>query len=123
MGKTKQFTYAHLDVEFYADFAKWMVRLLVFKSKIIISFAEQQEPETKLPSTVRVELVPADNQTWAHVQGLAQNPRVHILAPLQYRLTNLLRYLQKRWLPRHEKYVSFLWVANLQIFLNKGNRK
>lgn len=74
---------------------------------IILLFVTECQDEIKLPSRILVELVPRCNDSWARVQSTAQNPCVQISVPLQYRLINLIQYFQKKWLPRHSKYVSF----------------
>ncbi|KAL0273213.1 UNVERIFIED_CONTAM: hypothetical protein PYX00_005943 [Menopon gallinae] len=69
-----------------------------------LNLLEDCQDDIKLPSRISVELVPRYNDSWARVQSIAQNPRVQVIVPLQYRLTNLLQYFQKRWLPVNTKY-------------------
>lgn len=67
---------------------------------------EWQE-EIKLPSKVDVYLKPANTEAWARVQGLAQNPRIRTVLPLQKRVLSLIKTMQLRWRSREARLVRF----------------
>lgn len=65
---------------------------------------EWQE-EIKLPSKVEVYLKPANTEAWTRVQGLAQNPRIRTVLPLQKRVLSLIKTMQLRWRSREARLV------------------
>ncbi|XP_066286653.1 protein cramped-like isoform X2 [Branchiostoma lanceolatum] len=71
---------------------------------------EDKRPE-KLPPRVQLELLPHSNQTWAVIQGLAQNPRVRLNIPLHRRVSSLLEFLQVKWTPHRLKILQQLSVS------------
>ncbi|XP_035680714.1 protein cramped-like isoform X1 [Branchiostoma floridae] len=71
---------------------------------------EDKRPE-KLPPRVQLELLPHSNQTWAVIQGLAQNPRVRLNIPLHRRVSSLLEFLQVKWTPHRVKILQQLSVS------------
>lgn len=71
-------------------------------------FTEWQE-EIKLPSKVDVYLKPANTEAWARVQGLAQNPRIRTVLPLQKRVLSLIKTMQLRWRSRESRLVCVLY--------------
>ncbi|XP_043211227.1 protein cramped-like [Amphibalanus amphitrite] len=56
-----------------------------------------EEPFVRLPARTQLELTPATNEAWYHVQSLSHNPRLRATLPLQYRLRTLVLALEKRW--------------------------
>ncbi|XP_064481901.1 protein cramped-like [Ornithodoros turicata] len=72
--------------------------------------AKDGEP-AKLPQEIYVELRPRCNAAWAHVQGLAQNPRVRTKTGLQRRVSTIVEYLQHRWQPLRVKQKEHILSA------------
>ena len=65
-----------------------------------------EEPFVRLPARTQLELTPATNEAWYHVQALSHNPRLRATLPLQYRLRTLALALEKRWKTDAERAVS-----------------
>ena len=65
-----------------------------------------EEPFVRLPARTRLELTPATNEAWYHVQALSHNPRLRATLPLQYRLRTLALALERRWRTDAERAVS-----------------
>ncbi|KAI2800114.1 chromatin binding [Blomia tropicalis] len=67
-----------------------------------------EKPITQsIPKEITVELIPATNSDWIHVHSLAQNPRLRTKLAMQYRLSTLISYLERRWsLFRHKENIS-----------------
>ncbi|XP_070501757.1 protein cramped isoform X1 [Chironomus tepperi] len=65
--------------------------------------------DIQLPQRIDVIVRPSNQESWAYVQRLAQNPRIKVSLPLQKRISCLLQTLEQKWRPQdvrlHEKYV------------------
>lgn len=83
----------------------WLVYLVTL---IYHSLSAEWQEEIKLPSKVDVYLKPANSEAWARVQGLAQNPRVKTVLPLQKRVLSLIKTMQMRWRSREARLVGYL---------------
>jgi len=51
----------------------------------------------KLPERISVELRPRTRAAWAHVQALAQNPRVIVSLLADRRLSHIIDFLNNKW--------------------------
>ena len=61
-------------------------------------YAESKdESSLKLPERISVELRPRTRAAWAHVQALAQNPRVVISLLANRRLSHVIDFLNSKW--------------------------
>ncbi|CAL4091041.1 unnamed protein product, partial [Meganyctiphanes norvegica] len=63
----------------------------------------------KVPSSVTVELVPANMAAWCHVQGQAHNPRLRLNSSLQRPLHTMMQHVQEKWRKSHMKLRETLW--------------
>ncbi|KAE8579225.1 hypothetical protein XENTR_v10023951 [Xenopus tropicalis] len=61
-----------------------------------LSDEEDQKP-VRLPLKVPVELQPRNNQAWARVQSLAQNPRLRMIVELHRKVSSLIEFLKQKW--------------------------
>ncbi|XP_041432847.1 protein cramped-like isoform X2 [Xenopus laevis] len=61
-----------------------------------LSDEEDQKP-VRLPLKVSVELQPRNNQAWARVQSLAQNPRLRMIVELHRKVSSLIEFLKQKW--------------------------
>ncbi|XP_023245689.1 protein cramped isoform X2 [Copidosoma floridanum] len=78
-----------------------------------LNLFEGYQEDIKLPSRVTLELRPANNEAWWHVQALSMNPRVRTLVPIQRRLSSILSYFQQRWRSWSLKIVPNAEIENL----------
>nr|XP_054754699.1 protein cramped-like [Lytechinus pictus] len=69
---------------------------------------KNEEKPTKLPARVLLELQPRSNAAWAEVQGVAHNPRLRLVVPLQKDMGNLLRFLSEKWTPHRLRLLHSL---------------
>lgn len=68
-----------------------------------------EEPESKLPNKVMVELVPENGDAWTQVQNLSFNPRVRVTVSLQRSLASLIHFFENRWKGTEVKMVRHTW--------------
>lgn len=65
--------------------------------------------DIQLPQRIDVIVRPSNQESWAYVQRLAQNPRIKVSLPLQKRISCLLQTLEQKWRSQdvrlNEKYV------------------
>uniref|UniRef100_A0A8C5R460 Protein cramped-like n=1 Tax=Leptobrachium leishanense TaxID=445787 RepID=A0A8C5R460_9ANUR len=66
------------------------------EKKTGMSDEEDQKP-VRLPLKVPVELQPRNNQAWARVQSLAQNPRLRMIVELHRKVSSLISFLKQKW--------------------------
>ncbi|XP_071500859.1 protein cramped-like [Diadema antillarum] len=69
---------------------------------------KEEEKPVKLPARVLLELQPRSNAAWAEVQGVAHNPRLRLVVPLQKDIGNLLNYLSEKWTPHRIRLLHSL---------------
>ncbi|XP_063286674.1 protein cramped-like isoform X1 [Pelobates fuscus] len=66
------------------------------EGKTGVSDEEDQKP-VRLPLKVPIELQPRNNEAWARVQSLAQNPRLRMIVELHRKVSSLIEFLKQKW--------------------------
>ncbi|XP_053327872.1 protein cramped-like [Spea bombifrons] len=79
-----------------APMCRALKKLCEPEGKTGVSDEEDLKP-VRLPLKLPVELQPRNNQAWARVQSLAQNPRLRMIVELHRKVSSLIEFLQQKW--------------------------
>ncbi|XP_069840273.1 protein cramped-like isoform X2 [Dendropsophus ebraccatus] len=88
--------YKGRNLRIKAPMCRALKKLCDPEGKAGLSDEEDQKP-VRLPLKVPVELQPRNNQAWARVQSLAQNPRLRMMVELHRKVSSLIEFLKQKW--------------------------
>ncbi|KAG9476788.1 hypothetical protein GDO78_002271 [Eleutherodactylus coqui] len=88
--------YKGRNLRIKAPMCRALKKLCDPEGKTGLSDEEDQKP-VRLPLKVPVELQPRNNQAWARVQSLAQNPRLRMMVELHRKVSSLIEFLKQKW--------------------------
>ncbi|XP_053550724.1 protein cramped-like isoform X2 [Bombina bombina] len=88
--------YKGRNLRIKAPMCRALKKLCDPEGKTGLSDEEDQKP-VRLPLKVPVELQPRNNQAWARVQSLAQNPRLRMIVELHRKVSSLIEFLKQKW--------------------------
>ncbi|MEE6497346.1 hypothetical protein FKM82_002722 [Ascaphus truei] len=88
--------YKGRNLRIKAPMCRALKKLCDPEGKTGLSDEEDQKP-VRLPLKVPVELHPRNNQAWARVQSLAQNPRLRMIVELHRKVSSLIEFLKQKW--------------------------
>ncbi|KAM4631857.1 protein cramped-like isoform 2-T2 [Discoglossus pictus] len=88
--------YKGRNLRIKAPMCRALKKLCDPEGKTGLSDEEDQRP-VRLPLKVPVELQPRNNQAWARVQSLAQNPRLRMIVELHRKVSSLIEFLKQKW--------------------------
>ncbi|KAM8960176.1 protein cramped-like [Pelodytes ibericus] len=88
--------YKGRNLRIKAPMCRALKKLCDPEGKTGMSDEEDQKP-VRLPLKVPVELQPRNNQAWARVQSLAQNPRLRMIVELHRKVSSLIEFLKQKW--------------------------
>ncbi|XP_056389248.1 protein cramped-like isoform X2 [Hyla sarda] len=88
--------YKGRNLRIKAPMCRALKKLCDPEGKTGLSDEEDQKP-VRLPLKVPVELQPRNNQAWARVQSLAQNPRLRMMVELHRKVSCLIEFLKQKW--------------------------
>ncbi|XP_044159719.1 protein cramped-like isoform X1 [Bufo gargarizans] len=88
--------YKGRNLRIKAPMCRALKKLCDPEGKTGLSDEEDQKP-VRLPLKVPIELQPRNNQAWARVQSLAQNPRLRMMVELHRKVSSLIEFLKQKW--------------------------
>ncbi|XP_075035603.1 protein cramped-like isoform X2 [Mixophyes fleayi] len=88
--------YKGRNLRIKAPMCRALKKLCDPEGKTGLSDEEDQKP-VRLPLKVPIELQPRNNQAWARVQTLAQNPRLRMMVELHRKVSSLIEFLKQKW--------------------------
>ncbi|XP_072273781.1 protein cramped-like isoform X2 [Pyxicephalus adspersus] len=88
--------YKGRNLRIKAPMCRALKKLCDPEGKTGLSDEEDQKP-VRLPLKVPIELQPRNNQAWARVQSLAQNPRLRMIVELHRKVSSLIEFLKQKW--------------------------
>ncbi|XP_071976360.1 protein cramped-like isoform X2 [Engystomops pustulosus] len=88
--------YKGRNLRIKAPMCRALKKLCDPEGKTGLSDEEDQKP-ARLPLKLPVELQPRNNQAWARVQSLAQNPRLRMMVELHRKVSSLIEFLKQKW--------------------------
>ncbi|XP_040296080.1 protein cramped-like isoform X2 [Bufo bufo] len=88
--------YKGRNLRIKAPMCRALKKLCDPEGKTGLSDEEDQKP-VRLPLRVPIELQPRNNQAWARVQSLAQNPRLRMMVELHRKVSSLIEFLKQKW--------------------------
>ncbi|XP_075686495.1 protein cramped-like isoform X2 [Rhinoderma darwinii] len=88
--------YKGRNLRIKAPMCRALKKLCDPEGKTGLSDEEDQKP-VRLPLKVPVEVLPRNNQAWARVQSLAQNPRLRMMVELHRKVSSLIEFLKQKW--------------------------